>query len=421
VLNPDAGLPGAEIISIGNEVLSGLIQDGNSRFLGERLLSLGVAVQRATVVGDDAESITQALDEALKRVDWVVITGGLGTTHDDITKPVLAGYFHSGYRHDAAVAAGLEQFYKDRGRAVPEAVLGQCEVPETAAVLINEKGTAPGLLFEKDGKRVAALPGVPLEMRHLFEKYLVPMLAPLAGLRVSHRILHTTGVTEAGLWEKVGPPGALKDVVTVASLPSHLGVRIRLSAAGASDTEVNEKLNAAEAWFRQRAGGWIYATDTDTLENTVGRLLIEKKLTLAVAESCTGGLIGHRITGVPGSSEYFLEGAVTYSNAAKAARLGVPVEMLKRFGAVSEETARTMAEGIRRSAAANIGLAVTGIAGPGGGSGEKPVGLTFIALADAAGTVCERFIFHQDRRRNKERAAQAALDLLRLRLTDGGR
>lgn len=412
----DPGMPNAEIISIGNEVLTGLIQDGNSRFLGRRLISLGVAVRRATVVGDDARAISLALDEALKRVDWVLITGGLGTTHDDITKPVLADYFKSGFRHDEAVAAGLERFYARRGRPVPETVLGQCEVPEKATVLHNEKGTAPGLLFEWGGKRVAALPGVPLEMEHLFEKYLVPLIAPLSGHRVKHRILHTTGVPEAGLWERVGPPDALTGRVSVASLPSHLGVRIRLSAVGESDAEVKEKLDAAEAWFRERAGDCIFAKDEETMEQVVGRLLLARGLTLAVAESCTGGLIGHRLTGVSGSSDYFLEGAVTYSNAAKAARLGVPGELFARYGAVSEQVARAMAEGIRQTAGADVGLSVTGIAGPGGGSAEKPVGLTFIGLADPAGIVCEKFLFQQDRARNKERAAQAALNLLRLRL-----
>jgi len=412
------GLPGAEILSIGNEVLSGLIQDGNARFLGERLLSLGVAVRRATVVGDDEAAIVGALDEALGRVDWVIVTGGLGTTHDDITKPVLARYFDSGFHHDGAVAEGLERFYAKRGQQVPEAVLGQCQVPNKAKALINEKGTAPGLLFEREGKCVAALPGVPLEMRHLFEKYLTPLFAPLSRRRVAHRILHTTGISEAGLWERVGSPEGLN--VTVASLPSHLGVRIRLLAAGDNDEEVNQKLGEAEAWFRARAGGAIYAAGEETLEETVGRLLIGKGLTLALAESCTGGLIGHRITGVSGSSEYFLEGSVTYSNAAKTHRLGVPAATLERHGAVSEETARAMAEGMRKTSGADVALAVTGIAGPGGASDEKPVGLTFIALADGAGTVCEKFIFHQDRRLNKERAAQAALNLLRLRLTGGG-
>jgi nicotinamide-nucleotide amidase len=347
----------------------------------------------------------------------VITTGGLGSTHDDITKFVLADLFQCHLVPDEKVSAQLEAIFKQRGRQVPENVWMQREVPDKAEILYNEKGTAPGLLFRKNGKSVFALPGVPLEMEHLFGKYILPELAKLNSKCIRHRILKTTGVSEAALWEKVGSLDPLLQTVTVASLPSHLGVRVRLSVVADNEEEAKQALEQAERWMEERAGNVIYGCDDETLEDRVGQLLLDTKQTLAVAESCTGGLIGHRLTAVSGSSEYFLESAVTYSNAAKAARLGVDREKIACYGAVSEEVAQAMAEGIRKTSGADIGIATTGIAGPTGGSEEKPVGLTFIALSDRAGTWVEKFNFHQDRTRNKERAAQAALNLLRLRLT----
>ncbi|MFQ5449153.1 MAG: competence/damage-inducible protein A [Nitrospinaceae bacterium] len=406
----------AEIVTIGNEIVSGMIADTNSCYLSEHLQAFGIDVVRITAVGDREEEIAQAIHQALERVDLVITTGGLGSTHDDITKPVLARLFGCGLRTDEKVAENLEKFFNARGKAVPPSVKSQSEVPEKAVVLYNEKGTAPGLLFEQGGKKLYALPGIPLEMEHLFEKFIHPASVSAAKrIVIRHRILHTTGLTEAELWRRVGPLEALEQLVTVASLPSHLGVRIRLSACGRED-EVSSRLTEAENWMHARVADYIFGRDEETLEGRVGDLLRAKQLTLSVAESCTGGLVGHRLTQVPGSSDYFLEGAVTYSNDAKKNRLGVDEALLARFGAVSREVALAMAEGIRRSSGADIGLSVTGIAGPAGGREGKPVGLTFIAVSDEKNLGCERFVFHQDRVRNKERAAQAALNLLRLRL-----
>jgi len=409
-------IPQAEIVVIGNEVISGLIEETNSRVISLRLQEVGVDVCRVTAVGDDAAAITEAVDGALGRADLVIATGGLGATHDDITKDVLARLFHSGFREDGRVLASIEKFFRRRGRAVPDYALEQGSVPEKADILYNEQGTAPGLLFHRDGKMLYALPGVPREMIHLLEKFILPGLALRGKRKIAHRMLKTTGITESGLWQKIGSAEPLERRVVVASLPSHLGVRIRLSACGEGD--LSARLEAAEKYIRARAGDCIYGVDDETLEGVVGGLLRARNLTLAVAESCTGGLIGHRITNVAGSSDYFLEGAVTYSNAAKINRLGVDRELLDRHGAVSRETAVAMAAGVRRVCGADIGLSVTGIAGPAGGSREKPVGLTYIALNAAAGGWCEKFIFPQDRVHNKERAAQAALNGLRRWLAD---
>jgi len=403
-----------EVIAIGNELITGLIADSNLGRISRRLSAVGVYLSRSCTVGDDADQITQALHEALARVDVVVLTGGLGPTHDDITKAVLVRFFGSKLVKNETVEKNIEKIFGSRGMAVPEMSLSQAEVPDNATILHNEKGTAPGLLFKNGKQRVYALPGVPLELEYLVDKYIVPDLEPAGKGKVSHRILHTTGISESALWEQIGPVAPLEAWVQMASLPSHLGVRLRLTARGLKDHSAN--LNYAEAYLRKKIGSHVVGVDHETLEELIGQILRERHLTLSVAESCTGGLISHRLTNIAGSSEYLLESAVPYSNLAKERRLGVPSSLIKNHGAVSREVALAMAEGMRKSSGSDYGLAVTGIAGPGGGSADKPVGLTYIAVADGAGSHCEKFIFHQDRVRNKERSAQAALNLLRLNL-----
>jgi nicotinamide-nucleotide amidase len=408
----------AEILTVGNEIITGLVEDTNSSVITRRLETLGIPVMRHVSVGDDAEEITNALKQALERVDCVILTGGLGPTHDDITKHVLARFFDSKLVSDDAVKRRIEGIFKSRGMSAPENAHIQAEVPEKATVLDNARGTAPGLLFEQNDKRVYALPGVPLEAEHLLETYLVPHLENLGAGKVQHRILKTTGVPESLLWQEIGPVSQFEDFVKVASLPSLLGVRIRFTATGKDLAEATAQLDAAEKLLRKKIDHHIFAVDDETMEGNLGEWFRSNQQTLAVAESCTGGLIGHRITNVSGSSEYFLEGAVTYSNSAKHTRLGVDPAWIETHGAVSEEVATAMAEGIREWAGSDFGLAVTGIAGPSGGTPGKPVGLTYIAVTGPHGTYCEKFRFHQDRIRNKERAAQAALNLLRLYLLD---
>lgn len=415
----ESKIPRAELVVIGNEVTSGLIVDTNSQFICSRLLMVGIDVARVTSVGDAKEHIADAIRQAMGRVDIVIVTGGLGATHDDITKQVLAEMFQSGFRKDPLVEKMVADIFKDRGQAVPPQTYSQCDVPEKAVILYNEKGTAPGFLFQSEAQRVYVLPGVPLEMEHLMSKYVLPQLAPLGKVKTGHRIIKTTGISESGLWERIGSVDPLEKIVTVASLPSHLGVRIRLSAWGDGREEIEEKLNAAEKLLRMKVADHIYGRDDETLEEIVGALLRRNKLKLALAESCTGGLIGHRLTNVPGSSDYFVEGMVTYSNEAKSSRLGVGADLLRQYGAVSRDTALAMADGVRKAAGVDIGLAVTGIAGPTGERDGKPVGLVFIAISGRSGSHCEQFKFHQDRVRNKERAAQAALNLLRQWLLKG--
>ena len=416
----DSKAPCAELVVIGDEVISGLILDRNSQYLGERIHELGIEVSRITTVGDSASIIEDCVKPALQRSEWVILTGGLGATHDDITKSVLLKVFECGLKKDAKVAGMLEAMFqaRGRGREVPESVRSQCEVPEKAEILYNEKGTAPGFKMLKGKSILFSLPGVPLEMQYLFEKYVAPEMAGHGNKVFLHRLIKTTGLTEADLWVKVGSLEAMQEKATIASLPSHLGVRIRISVLAESKKEGERRLDEVESFLEERLSRYIYGKDEETLEEKVGDLLREKSLTLATAESCTGGLIGHRLTQVSGSSDYYKEGFVVYSNQAKMDRLGVEPRLIEEFGAVSEPVAEAMAQGVCQVTGADIGVSVTGIAGPSGGSDLKPVGLTYIAVHDRSGTHCRKFIFTHDRVRNKERAAQAALNLVRLKIQE---
>ena len=412
----DSKVSCAELVVIGDEVISGLILDRNSQFLGERIHGLGIEVSRITTVGDSAAVIEDSVTLALQRADWVILTGGLGATHDDITKSVLLRVFECGLKNDANVTRMLEEMFRVRGREVPATVSTQCEVPENAEILYNEKGTAPGFKMRKGCSILFSLPGVPLEMQYLFEKFVAPEMAAQGNKTFLHRLIKTTGLSEADLWAKVGPLEALQEKTAIASLPSHLGVRIRISVLADSIQEGESRLDEVESFLTQQLSSYVYGKDEDELEEKVGALLKEQSLTLSTAESCTGGLIGHRLTQVAGSSEYYKEGFVVYSNDAKIKSLQVESKLIEEFGAVSEPVAQSMAEGVCRVTGADIGVSVTGISGPLGGSDFKPVGLTYIAVHDRSGTYCRKFIFTHDRIKNKERSAQAALNLVRLRL-----
>jgi nicotinamide-nucleotide amidase len=406
----------AEIIAIGNEITTGLIQESNSTYMSKRLNEEGVDVVRIIGIGDNESDIVSSIDEALNRSNIVITTGGLGPTHDDITKQVLIRMFESESKQDSQVLQDIEKFFRNRGRAMPEYSKSQSFVPHNAEILYNEKGTAPGFRFKRNENSLFVLPGVPLEMRHLFEKYIATEIRKIGKKKIGHRILNTTGITESRLWEQVGSIESLNEIVQIASLPSHLGIRIRLSALGTNESETQEKLDKAENFFQEKISELIYGKGDEPLEEIIGRLLKEQNKSLALAESCTGGLISHRITNVSGSSQYFLEGMTTYSNEAKIKRLGVPENIIETYGAVSKETAIAMAEGMRKTSGADLAVSVTGIAGPTGGTKEKPVGLTYIGISGEWVCESQQFIFPQDRVKNKERAAQAALNFLRLEL-----
>ncbi len=410
----------AEVLSIGDELLIGQVINTNQAFIAEKLNSVGIAVDRMTTVGDQEETILQSFSQAFANHDVVLVTGGLGPTHDDITRTAVCKFFHTDLVVNDETLVRVRRFFERRGLLPRKINEDQALVPRSCTVIQNDHGTAPGYLFEQEGKRFIAMPGVPFEMKAMMESFVLPYFSSRAsGFVIQHRTLKTTGIGESFLAEQIGDVNALfkpGDGVTLAFLPGPTGTRVRITVRANSVDGAKARIEAVEQGIRSKAGKYIYAAGDEELEEVVGRLLLERNLTLSVAESCTGGLIAHRITNVPGSSNYFERSYVTYSNESKLAELGVPESLITAHGAVSREVAEAMATGARLKSNTDIGLSTTGIAGPTGGSDEKPVGLVWIGYSDQSGSLALRFNFGDDRRRTKERAAQAALELVRRKL-----
>lgn len=408
-----------EVISIGDEILIGQTLNTNAAWLGEKLGGIGVEVRWISAVGDDAADIAQAVDVALGRANVVITTGGLGPTHDDITKAVLTDYFGGGYTVRPEILERLRMAFARRGVEMPKVNEDQARVPAEAEIVPNPVGSAPGFVFRRDDKMVIVLPGVPSEMKVMMDATILPMLRSASGGRhILHRTLHTTGIPESSLFERIGDLRQIFHLVRVAFLPRVPGVDIRLTADAPTMEEASQRLKESADWLIPRLGPHFYGSDEDSLESVVAGLLIGERLTLAVAESCTGGQLSNRLTNVPGSSAYFERGLVTYSNQAKIDLLGVPAAVISEHGAVSAETAEAMARGVRERSATDLGLSTTGIAGPSGGTPEKPVGLIYVGVADRHRSRFERHNLWRDRLLNKQRGAYAALDLLRRWLTE---
>ena len=408
----------AAILTIGDELLIGQVVNSNASFIGQKLSEVGVEVLRTIVVGDVYSGIFSALEEYFGKVDVLLVTGGLGPTHDDITKKVISDFFRVPLVLDEAVLDNVRNRLSKRGIPLGKVNEEQALVPEGCEVLMNHWGTAPGMLFERERKMLCVMPGVPHEMQNLLAEYVLPKLrARAAGQVIKHRVLRTTGIAESSLSELIGNVDKiLEGKATLAFLPSQFGVRLRISVKASTSSEADATIAEIERRIREKAGRFIYSEGEVELEEVVGKLLREKKLSVSFAESCTGGYICHRITNISGSSSYFGRGLVVYSNESKIELLNVDPELIHKFGAVSEETARAMASGVKIASGSDIGLSVTGIAGPTGGTPEKPVGLVFIGLADAGGIASRQLMFPDDRLRFKERVSQAALDFLRKRL-----
>lgn len=411
----------AVILTIGNEILSGKTVDTNMAFIARELETIGIRALRALSVRDTKEEIQWAVKEACSAADIVICTGGLGPTHDDITKRAAADYFGAELQVDREQLRIVEEKFKALGYAkMPESNISQAEIPEGAVVFPNDRGTAPGLLLIEDGVHFFMVPGVPAEMEGLIRSSIIPYLRNnLDRLEVViSRTIKTTGIGESKLAEM------LKSVLEglsdpeVAFLPDPTGVDVRLTSRGKSEKSVIKKIKVIEEKILTIAAYYVFGYDDDTLGSVVGERLIQAGLTLAIAESCTGGLIGDRITGSSGSSRYFDRGVISYSNESKIDLLGVDPDVLKKKGAVSEEIAHQMAEGIRARSGCGMGLSATGIAGPTGGSPEKPVGLVYIGISDKFGTEVKKLQLRGSRSRVKAQAAQAALNLIRLRLND---
>jgi nicotinamide-nucleotide amidase len=411
----------AEIIAVGTEMLLGDLVDTNSAWLSERLATLGAAIYRHTTVGDNKGRIVAAIKEAVSRADLVLTTGGLGPTSDDLTNECLAMAAGRRMVEYPEAREHVDRMFARFGREPTPSNYKQALFPEGARLIPNDRGTAMGALLEVGGALVATLPGVPIEMRGMFEETVEPLLRARSDGSIISRTLWFAGIGESALAEQVQELLDASDP-TVAPLAGQGRVRLRITARAATPEEAKRKIDPVAQEILSRLGDYFFGEDNETLEGAVGRLLGQKGATLALAESCTGGLLAKRLTDAPGSSAYFGEGLVTYSNESKERLLGVPHETLMEHGAVSEPVAKAMAEGARKNAEADYGLSVTGVAGPDGGTQEKPVGLVFVGLSDAGETFAERLdltAFARSREAIRERSANRAFDLLRRHLSDG--
>lgn len=410
----------ATVLTIGDELLIGQIVDTNAAWIGERLTALGVRPVRLETVGDEADQMHDALSRALRSGRITIVTGGLGPTHDDMTRDVVASFFGVPLQEDADILEGIRERFARRNMELPRSNHVQALVPEGFEAVPNPAGTAPALVGpygHPDGEGlIALLPGVPYEMQSFMQDDILPRIAAMSGADVvRQKTLLSVGVSESALADHLdGVQQMLGPERTLAFLPNLRGVRLRLTALG---DEADARLAELESFVRERAGKWIYGEGDDTLEAAVGRLLHEQGLTIATAESCTGGMVAHRLTDVPGSSAWVVGGVVAYSNEVKEALLGVSDETLRAFGAVSRQTACEMASGVRSRLGADIGISTTGIMGPGGGSPEKPVGTFWMGISSRRRTVALPLTLGTDRGRNKERASTAVLDLLRREVT----
>ncbi len=407
-----------ELIAIGDEILLGHTLDTNSHWIARRLVENGFRLRWQSVVGDNESDLHHQLKRAWKRADVLILTGGLGPTHDDITRPVAARFFEDELVDRSDLREGIRERFTLRGLEPPAGYEQLAQFPTGAEPIPNQHGSAPGIHYSRDGRELFSLPGVPIEMRGMVDGYLLHHLEVWREGVFSCRILKTTGVGESHLSELIGDPGALEPV-RLAFLPSiDHGVTLRLSHVGDDPDAVSEVLGLAERYVRDKVGKYIYADEERSLEATILDELRRRDWKLALAESCTGGMASSRLVSIPGSSDVFERGFVTYSNRAKTELLAVDEALLNRYGAVSAEVAQAMAEGAHLRADVDIAVSITGIAGPSGGTQDKPVGLTYIGLADRDGTDVRRFRFSGDRDTNRRRSAQAALNLLWQRLSE---
>jgi nicotinamide-nucleotide amidase len=409
----------AEILTIGDELLRGEIVDSNKSFLSDALLGLDIETHFHTSVRDDPEDMTDAFRRAASRSDITLVSGGLGPTRDDLTTEVLAAAFGREMVLDDEALEGIRSFFRSVGREMSDNNAKQAHFPQGAEILANPIGTAPGFSIKAGATRFFCMPGVPRELYRMMDEQVLPRIAgslQVAGV-VRARLLRTFGMGESTLDHE------LKDIA--ASGNASLGFRtsfpdnfLRPLAKAATARDAEAELDRICDAIRERLGPLVYSEGEETLDAVVGRLLTERGKTIAVAESCTGGLIAEKITNNEGSSAYFLGGVVAYANAAKTDLLGVPESVLAEHGAVSDPVARLMAEGVRKRLGADFGVATTGISGPGGGSDTKPVGLVHVALAREEGTHADSFVFPLDRTRHRQLTAQVALDWVRRTMID---
>lgn len=407
----------SKIISIGDEILIGQIVNSNAAFIGGKLFEIGLPVKRIVTIGDTEKELLDELDDSFENFNVTIITGGLGPTHDDITKPTILKYFQDELVSDEKVLEQVKSIFRNRNISMPDVNYEQAKVPKKCKVIYNENGTAPGMWMEKNNKVIVCLPGVPFEMKAMMEKTVLAMLKNKFSKFIKYvlktKTLLTTGIGESHLADMIGNVYDIIGDNKLAFLPSAYGVRLRIDVKGNNEKDADEILSGIENKLREKIGDYIFGVNEDLLEKEIGDLLIGKNKTLAVAESCTGGLISSKITDISGSSKYFLGGVCSYSNYSKFHILNVKKDTLEKFGAVSEETAIEMAENVRKILGADFGISTTGIAGPTGGTDLKPVGLVWIALSTNKQTFTKKLLLGNNRERTKLRATYLALDMLK--------
>ncbi len=410
----------AEIVTIGDEILYGQIVDTNSQWMSEELDKVGIKIIRKTTIGDTEEEILNILKEAELRADIILITGGLGPTNDDLTKPCLVKYFDTKLVMNEEVLTNLHSIFDKLGKPLSDINRQQAELPEICEMIPNNMGTAAGMWFNKDAKTFVSMPGVPYEMKRMMTDFIIPKLQEKYNTPIiHHKLVKTVGIGESDLADIIADwENNLPENIKLAYLPSLAQVKLRLTAFGDASRKVEKEVNDQIVELKKLISKYIYGYDKDQLQEVVGQLLLKSNQNIAVAESCTGGYISHLITSTPGSSGYF-RGAITpYQNDIKINMLNVNSETIFEHGAVSEETVTEMAENVRKLYHTDFGLATSGIAGPGGATSEKPVGTIWIALSDGKKTTTRKLQLWKDRELNIKSTAIALLNMTRLRLLE---
>lgn len=408
------------IITIGDELLIGQTIDTNSAWIAQQLNQTGINVKKRIAVGDDRSAITNALDESIPQSDIIFLTGGLGPTADDITKPLLSEYFGGRLIVNETVLQHVQQIFSKRNRPFLERNMKQAEVPDNCRVLFNRMGTAPGMWFEHEGCIIISLPGVPFEMQTIVSEEVMPRLKEkFTGQHIIHKTMIAVGLGESFIADKIEDiETTLPPHIHLAYLPTPGFVKLRLTSEGTDKETLQSEIDIRATLIQQRLGNIIAASEDIPLEEIIARLMTEYRLTLSLAESCTGGYVANRITNIPGSSLFFKGSLVSYANDIKERLLNVSPETLQTVGAVSEVTVKQMAVEARHLFQSDIALSISGILGPGGATPEKPVGLVWMAIADKNRVLTRKYNFFYDRLRNKELAANAALDMIRLFVQD---
>lgn len=406
----------AALLNIGDELLIGQTINTNASWLGSELKLVNINVVKGLTISDQKKDIIEALDYLLPQVDIVLITGGLGPTKDDITKYTLSGYFNMPLKRNKEIEEKIELFFKQRSRDILEVNRMQADLPEGAIIIENKQGTASGMWFEKNNKVVVSMPGVPYEMKGMISETVIPLLVKkYSPTPLYHRTILTQGIGESFLAEviKDWEENLRNDNLSLAYLPSPGIVKLRISGSGNDLNVIQSKIEKYIGELKILASKWIFGEGEDKLEEIVGKLLLRDKNTLSTAESCTGGYISHLITSVSGSSSYYMGSVISYDNRIKMEQLNVSIDTLKSVGAVSQETVEQMAVGVKVKLKTDYSIAVSGIAGPDGGTEEKPVGTVWIAIGHPDGVYTKKFIFENNRERNIRRTALTALNLLR--------